>query len=55
MTQPAQPPRRNDDGRWLCNAAPDCDGPAVVQRAADDPTGDDPSRTVPVYACQTHA
>ncbi len=54
-TAPAAAPRRSDTtGRWLCNAAADCDNQAVTQWASPDPTDADADRTVPVYACAEH-
>jgi len=52
---PASPAQCGADGRWLCNAAADCGQPAVIQWAAAAATDSDPDRTVPVFACATHA
>lgn len=53
-TAPAAEVRRDEQGRWLCNAVVGCDQPAVLQWAYPEPVADDPNRTVPVFGCADH-
>jgi hypothetical protein len=55
------PPVRDEEGRWLCIAAPGCTAPAVSQRA--EPCEDEScaeteahgaDHTHPVFACSVH-